>query len=77
VIVSPKRAKQFPPSLKKVKIKSVLPLQSGKQIEIDVPDGIIAHLTRECSGNVHATSSKSRVGRSKWRLVGQSTLGGI
>jgi hypothetical protein len=35
-----KPAKQFPPSVKK-----------GKYF--DVPDGIIAHLTRECGGNVH------------------------
>jgi hypothetical protein len=34
------RAKQFPPSVKK-----------GNSV--DVPDGIIAHLTRECNGNVH------------------------
>jgi hypothetical protein len=33
--------KQFPPSLKKGKYG------------IDVPDGIIAHLTRGCGGNVH------------------------
>jgi hypothetical protein len=38
------RVKQFPPS---VTIRSI-----GK-ITIDVPDGIIAHLTRECGGNVH------------------------
>jgi hypothetical protein len=25
----------------------------GTEVEIDVPDGIIANLTRECSGNVH------------------------
>jgi hypothetical protein len=49
----PKRGKQFPPSLKKVKTKSVLHWQSGKEIEIDVAGGIIAHLTRECGGNVH------------------------
>jgi hypothetical protein len=36
----PKQAKQFPPSVKK----------GGR---FDVPDGIIAHLTRECGGNVH------------------------
>jgi hypothetical protein len=35
-----KTTKQFPPWLEK-----------GK--EFDVPDGIIAHLTRECRGNVH------------------------
>jgi hypothetical protein len=37
---SRKPAKRFPPSVKK-----------GRQF--DVPDGIIAHLTRECGGNVH------------------------
>jgi hypothetical protein len=36
----PKQAKQFPPSVK-------------KGVWFDVPDGIIAHLTRECGGNVH------------------------
>jgi hypothetical protein len=36
----PKPAKQFPPSVKKVK-------------DFDVPHGIIAHLTRECGGNAH------------------------
>jgi hypothetical protein len=46
-------AKQFPPSLKTVKTKSVLSWGRGKEIEIDVPDGIIAHLTRGCGGNVH------------------------
>jgi hypothetical protein len=39
---------QFPPSIKKKKI------QVGPQeVEIDVPDGIITHLTRECGANVH------------------------
>jgi hypothetical protein len=36
----PKPVKQFPPSMKR-----------GR--DFDVPDGIIAHLTRECGGNVH------------------------
>jgi hypothetical protein len=36
----PKPAKQFPPSVK----------EGG---QFGVPDGIIAHLTRECGGNVH------------------------
>jgi hypothetical protein len=26
---------------------------TNEEVEIDVPDGIIAHLTRECGGNVH------------------------
>jgi hypothetical protein len=38
----PKHAKQFPPSLKK-----------GIYADFDVPHGIVAHLTRECGGNVH------------------------
>jgi hypothetical protein len=29
------------------------PVVNQRIVEIDVPDGIIAHLTRECSGNVH------------------------
>jgi hypothetical protein len=37
--------KQFPPSLKKGKDRY--------NREYDVPDGMIAHLTRECGGNVH------------------------
>jgi hypothetical protein len=41
--------KRFPPSLKKGKGKDFW----GKEVEFDVPDGIIAHLTRECGGNVH------------------------
>jgi hypothetical protein len=40
-----KPAQQFPPSIKKG-----MNMYSGK---IDVPDGIIAHLRRECGGNVH------------------------
>jgi hypothetical protein len=39
--VNKKPTKQFPPSAKKGKLG------------LDVPDGIIAHLTRECGGNVH------------------------
>jgi hypothetical protein len=42
-------SKQFRPSMKKGKGKD----WQGKEMEIDVPDGIIAHLTRECGGNVH------------------------
>jgi hypothetical protein len=38
--VNKKTTKQFPPSVK-------------KEHYFDVPDGIIAHLTRECGGNVH------------------------
>jgi hypothetical protein len=40
--------RQFPPSVKKGKIQV-----SRQEVEIDVPDGIIAHRTRECGGNVH------------------------
>jgi hypothetical protein len=41
--------KQFPRSMKKWKSKD----WKGDEMKIDVPDGIIAHLTRECGGNVH------------------------
>jgi hypothetical protein len=47
--VNKKPTKQFPPSVKKGKAKSIC----GDEVEIDVPDGISAHLTRECGGNVH------------------------
>jgi hypothetical protein len=40
--------KQFPPLIKKGGGRTVL-----RGLEIDMPDGIIAHLTRECGGNVH------------------------
>jgi hypothetical protein len=39
--------KQFPPSVKKGKAKD------WRGREINVPDGIIAHLTKECGGNAH------------------------
>jgi hypothetical protein len=42
----PKHAKQFPPLVNKGKIQI-------QREEIVIPDGIIAHLTRECGGNVH------------------------
>jgi hypothetical protein len=43
--------KQFPRSLKKGKLRD----GKGKQTKItsDIPDGIIAHLTRKCGRNVH------------------------
>jgi hypothetical protein len=52
------KSKQFPPSVKKGKIGVVewLEEENGpvkREVETDVPDGIIAHLTRECGGNVH------------------------
>jgi uncharacterized protein YoxC len=40
--------KLFTPSVKKRKIRV-----GRREVEIDVPDGIIAHLTTECGGNVH------------------------
>jgi hypothetical protein len=48
------KVREFPPLVKKGKIR----VEEGWQrhnmtVEIDVPDGIIAHLTRECGGNVH------------------------
>jgi hypothetical protein len=44
-----RRAKQFPSFVKKGKAEDLW----GGEVEIDVPNGIIAHLTRECGGNVH------------------------
>jgi hypothetical protein len=51
LIMSDKTRKQFPPSMKKGKLR----LPSGRETDemCDIPDGIIAHLTRECGGNVH------------------------
>jgi hypothetical protein len=48
--INKRQAKQFPPSVKKVMIRSI---EGFGEITIDVPDGIVAHLTRECGGNVH------------------------
>jgi hypothetical protein len=45
----PRPAKQFRLSVKKGRGKSIL----GTHVEIDILDGIIAHKTRECGGNVH------------------------
>jgi hypothetical protein len=42
------QGREFPPSIRKAKITDW-----SREVEIDVPDGIIAHLTRECGGNVH------------------------
>jgi hypothetical protein len=43
------RAKQFPASVKQMITKAF----SCGRIRINMPDGITAHLTRECGGNVH------------------------
>jgi hypothetical protein len=43
-------AKQFPASVKRGKTND---WWTGQVVAINVPDGIIAHLTRECGGNVH------------------------
>jgi hypothetical protein len=48
-----KPAKQFPPSVKKVTTIGLSPWQAAGEMKIHVPDGIIAHLTIECGGNVH------------------------
>jgi hypothetical protein len=45
----PKPGKQFRPSVKKGRGKVIL----GTHVEINILDGIIAHMTRECGGNVH------------------------
>jgi hypothetical protein len=48
--VPPKETwKRFPPSMMKGRGQDML----GRKVEIDVPNGIIAHLTRECGGSVH------------------------
>jgi hypothetical protein len=47
----PKQAKQFPLSLKKGKLRYSDDDETDEMY--DIPDGIIAHLTRECGGNVH------------------------
>jgi hypothetical protein len=49
VVLSGNVSRQFPPSVKRMKDKGLW----GNVAELDVPDGIIAHLTRECGGNVH------------------------
>jgi hypothetical protein len=36
----------------KIQVEKGWPIRTV-EVEIDVPDGIIAHLTRECGGNVH------------------------
>jgi hypothetical protein len=50
-LVLPKIIGNFPPSMKKRKLRD----RDGKETNemYDIPDGIIAHLTRECGGNVH------------------------
>jgi hypothetical protein len=42
----------FPPSMKKVAVTSLVS-SDRRPVELDLPDGITAHLTRECGGNVH------------------------
>jgi hypothetical protein len=51
-LVLPNRTwKEFPPSMKKGKLR----ISDGSQTDemCGIPDGVIAHLTRECGGNVH------------------------
>jgi hypothetical protein len=45
--------KQFLPSVRKGKLRLVEWLDRVREVEIDVPDGNIGHLMRECDGNVH------------------------
>jgi hypothetical protein len=54
------RVGQFPPSVKKGKAKD----WQGREVEIEIemPDGIIAHLTRECGGNVHDRHQSGHLG---------------
>jgi hypothetical protein len=72
----------FPPSIRKGKSQVELGLGRNKRtvkVEIDVPDGIIAHLTRECGGNVHDRRVVDVTCGSfeKETQGGQSVLGGI
>jgi serine/threonine protein kinase len=46
-----KQANQFPPSVKKGRLH--LPVGGQTSCIYDIPDGIIAHLVRECGGNLH------------------------
>jgi hypothetical protein len=50
--INKRLAKQFPLLVKKREAKD----PGVDEVEIDVPDGIIAHLTRECGGNVRDRS---------------------
>jgi hypothetical protein len=54
------RVGRFPPSVKKGKATD----WQGREveIEIEIPDGIIAHLTRECRGNVHDRRQSGHLG---------------
>jgi hypothetical protein len=53
-------SKQFPPSVKKGKLR----LGNGKENNevCDIPDGMIAHLTRECGGNVRGRHQSGHLG---------------
>jgi hypothetical protein len=51
LVLSDRTWKQFHPSVKKGKLRCDDPDETDEIC--DVPDGIIAHLTRECGGNVH------------------------
>jgi hypothetical protein len=44
------KVRRFPPSVRKMITTNV---RGSSTIGIDMPDGIIGHLTRECGGNVH------------------------
>jgi hypothetical protein len=51
LVLSDKTRKQLPPSVKKWKLRLTSGTESTRMYGI--PDGIIAHLTRECGGNLH------------------------
>jgi predicted nucleic acid-binding Zn-ribbon protein len=68
-----KPTKQFPPSMKKGTIQVVEgPGRYPTTLTIDIPDGIIAHLTQMCGGNVNdrgvvtVTSSAVYQGDRQW-----------
>jgi hypothetical protein len=56
IVLSHRTWTQFPPSMKKGNVHLVFEEEEEQldvDVEIDVPEGIIAHLARECGGNVH------------------------
>jgi hypothetical protein len=52
-------SRKFPPSVKKVKIRAGF---HKREVRIDVPEGIIAHQTREYDGNVHDRHQSGHLG---------------
>jgi hypothetical protein len=71
----PQPKQQFPPSVKQVTMTS---LHGYGTITINVPDGTIAHLTRESGGNLndgHVIDKRDRISES--RLCPSDPIGGL